>query len=180
MARHLPSVCLLAVIVASGATVSGQPAKTSPDLAAPAKVADEVFVAQALRNGRAEVELSKIALTKAIRPDVKVFAQRMVDDHTKFNAELVLLARDQDVILPQDPGQPDRAALDKLEKLTDEAFDRMYIEQMIADHQRAVETFTEQAQKGLDPVLKAWASKTVPALQHHLEMARELEKKLER
>ncbi len=190
MASNMPSVCLLMAVLAFGATASGQiprePTVTAPEepktpqeQAPPAGVIDEVFVAQTIRNGRAEIELSKTALTKSLRPDVKLFAQRVVDDHTKMNAELAAIASGKKMILPDDPAQKDKATLDRLEKLTGEAFDQMYITQMIADHQRAVETFTEFGEKGTDALLKAWAAKTLPMLQQHLELAREVEKKLE-
>jgi putative membrane protein len=174
MASNLHSMCLLAAIVAVGTAVSAQ----APQEQAPQEtVADEVFVAQVMRNGRAQIELAKIALTKSERPDVKLFAQRMVDDHTKTNAELAFLAGIKKIILPAENPQEVKTPLDTLDGLTGEAFDRAYIKRIVSDHQLAVDTFTAHADKGTDPALKAWVAKTLPVLQHHLEMAREVEKK---
>lgn len=191
MGSHMHIVCLLTLVLALGATASGQiprePAPTDPqeppktilEQEPPAVVVDEVFVAQAIRNGRAGAELSKMALTKSLRPDVKMLAQRVVDDHTKMNAELSIIANGKKMILPDDPAQKDKMTLDRMEKLTGEAFDRMYTTQMVADHQRDIETFKEYIEKTTDAVLKAWAMKTLTILQQHLEMAREVAKKLE-
>jgi putative membrane protein len=191
MASHMLSVYPLMAVLAFGGTVSAQlpadptppgaqdPAKTKQEQAPPAGVVDEVFVAQTVRNGRGEIELSKMALTKSIRPGVKMVAQRVVDDHAKMNAELAAIASGKKMILPDDPGQKDKATLDRMEKLTGDAFDRMYITQVIADHSRSIETFKEFGEKGVDAVLKAWAAKTLLTLQQHLDLAREVEKKLE-
>jgi len=190
MASYMLSVCLVTATLAVGAALSGQvprepappapqePPTTRQEQAPPTGVVDEVFVAQTTRNGRAEVEISKMALTKSVLPDVKLVAQRIVDDHTKMNAELAVIASAKKMILPDDPAQKDNATVDRLEKLTGEAFDRMYITQTIADHVRTIDAFKEYGEKGTDAVLKAWAAKTLPSLQQHLEMAREAEKKL--
>ena len=51
------------------------------------------FVQHAAAAGMAEVALGKMALAKATDTDVKEFAQKMVDDHSKANAELTSLAK---------------------------------------------------------------------------------------
>lgn len=183
MATRIPSVCLAATIVALGAAVSAQtpqaPAPAPPPLVRPEEPrafseTDETFVIHATRNGRAEIELSKLALTRATRPDVKVFAQRMVDDHTKAGAELALLASSKGLTVPDDPAPTDRATLDQPEKLSGEEYDRKYLTQMIADHERAVDAFDEFEEKALDPALRAWAAKTLTTIREHLDLAREI------
>src|SRR3954467_13414196 len=46
---------------------------------------DRKFVMEAVHGGMMEVELGRMAVDKASSPDVKQFAQRMVDDHSKAN-----------------------------------------------------------------------------------------------
>lgn len=55
--------------------------------------ADQSFLKKAAENGLAEVESSKVAAEKAQNPEVKKFAQHMVDEHTKANQELKQLAQ---------------------------------------------------------------------------------------
>ena len=43
-------------------------------------------------------------------------------------------------------------------------------------HKDAVSLFQRYAKGGDNPDLKDWAGKTLPALQHHLEMAQNLKK----
>jgi putative membrane protein len=50
-----------------------------------------------------------------------------------------------------------------------------YIKTMASDHEDDVELF-EKAAKSDDPDIAAFAQKTLPTLQHHLTMARDLKK----
>jgi putative membrane protein len=44
----------------------------------------------------------------------------------------------------------------------------------VSAHKDAVSLFERYAKGGDDAKLKDWAGKTLPALQHHLEMAQEM------
>jgi putative membrane protein len=46
----------------------------------------------------------------------------------------------------------------------------------VSAHKDAVSLFERYAKSGENPKLKDWAGKTLPALQHHLEMAQNLNK----
>jgi putative membrane protein len=46
----------------------------------------------------------------------------------------------------------------------------------ISAHKDAVSLFERYAKGGDNPELKEWAGKTLPALQHHLDMAQGLDK----
>jgi predicted outer membrane protein len=62
---------------------------------------DRRFVTEAAEAGQAEIAHSQLALQRATNEDVKRFAQRMVDDHTKTNQELMQLASSKGITLPQ-------------------------------------------------------------------------------
>jgi len=47
-------------------------------------------------------------------------------------------------------------------------------EVLVKDHEKAVQLFSTEAQEGKDADIKAFASKTLPTLQEHLQMARQL------
>ena len=53
-------------------------------------------------------------------------------------------------------------------------FDREYTRMMVSDHTKDVSEFEKQSTRGTDADLKAFASKTLPTLQEHLQMARAL------
>ena len=138
--------------------------------------ADSQWVMKVAGDSMAEVELGKIAAEKASSPDVKKFAQRMVDDHTKANDELKTLAQNKNITLPTTLDATHKAHVDRMSKMSGEAFDKSYMRDMVADHQKAVTAFRTESTSGKDPDVKAWAAKTLPTLQEHLKMAQDANK----
>jgi putative membrane protein len=109
-----------------------------------------------------------MALERAANADVKRFAQQMVDDHSKANQELMALASQKGMTLPNTLPIPAQATLSALSGVTGEEFDKCYVHDQIAAHIQAVGLFEAEAKRGQDPQLKAWAAKTLPALKEHL------------
>jgi putative membrane protein len=137
---------------------------------------DQAFVMKAAKGGMAEVELGKLAASKASSEDVKKFGQRMVDDHSKANDELKSLAQGKNITLPTDVDPKDKATHDRLEKLSGAAFDRAYMQHMLEDHRQDVNEFRKESTSGKDPDVKAWAGKTLPTLEEHLRLAQDTNK----
>ena len=140
--------------------------------------ADRAFVKEAAIGGMAEVDLGQLATSKAENPDVKQFGQRMVDDHGKANTELKSWAAQKNVTLPTELDAKHKAEHAKLEKLSGAAFDRAYMASMVADHNADVPAFVRESRSAKDPDLKAWVGKTVPTLQEHQRMAKEINAKV--
>jgi putative membrane protein len=140
--------------------------------------ADMAFVKEAAMGGMAEVELGKLATEKASSADVKQFGQRMVDDHGKAGDELKSLAESKKVTLPAALDAKHQAMRDRLSKLSGSAFDRAYMKEMVADHNKDVAAFMKASKTAADPDLKAWAGKTLPTLQEHQKMAKEIASKV--
>jgi putative membrane protein len=153
--------------------VKGQEPAASKPGQKPAS-ADAPFIGNAAMDGLAEVELGRLAMQSASSSDVKQFAQRMVDDHSKAGDELKGLASRKSVELASKVDRQHRAVRDRLAKLKGAAFDKAYMGQMVTAHLQAVTLFQEEAQKGQDPDVKAWAAKTLPTLQEHLKMAQSI------
>jgi putative membrane protein len=63
---------------------------------------------------------------------------------------------------------------DKLSTLQGAAFDHAYMAGQVADHEQAVTLFTTAAEDSHDTEVKAFAAKTLPTLQEHLHLARQL------
>ena len=49
---------------------------------------DQNFIRSSAEKGKHEVEIAKMAVQRTSNPQVKTFAQRLVDDHTKINQDL--------------------------------------------------------------------------------------------
>ena len=129
-------------------------------------------------DGMAEVAHGQLAAQKGASADVKQFGQRMVDDHSKANDELKGWASSNSVTLPTEIGKQHQAMQDRLSKLEGEAFDRAYMSHMVPAHAKAVAATQRQAKSGMNADLKAWAAKTLPTLQEHHKLARDVNSKL--
>ena len=136
--------------------------------------ADKKFVREAAQGNLAEIELGQLAEQKASSPEVKKFAERMVQDHTKANDQLKEIARNKGISLPDSPAVKDKLTKDRLSKTNGEKFDREYMSDMVKDHEKDVSAFKHESQSGSDTDVKSFASKTLPKLQDHLREAQQL------
>ena len=130
------------------------------------------FMREAAESGMAEVMLGNLALQKSQNEQVRSFAQQMVSDHTAANEELKALAASKNVTLPTDVKAKHRNAMNKLNGMSGTEFDKAFMRQMVKDHEAAVKLFQREAERGNDEATKAFAAKTLPTLQGHLQMAR--------
>lgn len=134
---------------------------------------DRAFFEKASECGAKEVAVSQAVMGHLANAQVQAFAASMVADHTVVNKELMLLANSKGVALPET----------KTAKLTgkwsekDGNVDKKYLHEMIEDHEDAVKLF-EKASKNDDADIAGFAQRTLPALQHHLQMAKDLKKTL--
>lgn len=135
---------------------------------------DRNFLMDAAMGGMMEVELGRLAVQNGASDAVKQFGQRMVDDHSKANTELMSLATSKGITLPTELDEKHRAHVTKLSGKTGADFDREYSKMMLSDHNKDVSAFEKQSTKGADPDLKAFATRTLPTLQEHLQMAKAL------
>lgn len=159
----------------SSAMAPSTPAETTAPTAASI---DSSFVETATIAGLFEVESSKLALTKASDPALKAFAQMMIDDHTKANAELKSLIEGGSVKgITNVPGDLDGAHQTKmaeLNALSGAAFDAKYHAAQLDGHKEAVTLFEGESMGGQDPALKDWAAQTLPRLKEHLTKIQEI------
>jgi len=144
----------------------------------PSTNSDQDFVTRAAQGNSAEIELGKIIAAKSKNPSVKQFAQMMVKDHTTALNELQELAQTKNLNFNDDLPDDAKALQTKLSSDTGKQLDKDYMDNMVEDHQKDVQEFTDQSQKARDPDVKQWASKTLPTLQKHLEQAQQIDAKL--
>jgi putative membrane protein len=112
-----------------------------------------------------------LAQQNASSSAVKQFGQRIVDDHTQANDELTQIASQKNITLPTSLSARDQATMDRLSKLNGAEFDHAYMQYMVADHRKDVGAFKRESERGTDPDLKAFASKTLPVVEEHLSIA---------
>lgn len=131
---------------------------------------DRTFVEKAAAGGMAEVAAGKLAQEKGSSDGVKQFGARMVAEHTKANDELMQIATSKGIQPPADVDRKHKTTMDKLSKLSGAAFDREYVKGQVADHKDTAKLMDKEAKSGRDADLKAFAAKTLPVVQEHLQM----------
>jgi putative membrane protein len=180
MRLQLNSLCL-----AIGLALNGGVATAADEPSAPMQpsaigkmmmsASDKEFFPAAASAGMLEVESSKLALERSQNAEVKKFAETMVTDHTKAAEELKTLAGSKNVTLPTAMTKHHQMMYDHLkDEKTAKDFDDAYQEAMVASHKEAVTLFSKASTDSKDPEVKAWATKTLPTLQHHGAMAKDL------
>lgn len=139
------------------------------------KTAD--FVTEAAASDMFEIASSKLAVEKG-DAETKIFAEQMVADHQKTSDELKTMISEGKIsaTLPAAMTDDQQEKLDKLKSLEGDDFNKQYHADQEEAHEDAVDLFTRYGDEGEDATLKAWAAKTRPALEHHLEMAKQMNK----
>lgn len=140
------------------------------------RAGDWSWMEKAARAGTAEVQAAQIAASKATNPKVREYAQKVADEHTKANDELKSIASSKGINLPTEPDRKHKSYLKQLEKLTAGShFDEVYISRAgVIDHQDAVKHFKKGTTDVADAQIKAFAEKTLPTVQAHLDDAKKL------
>jgi len=163
---------------AGGAGISAMSGATTSTMSATAgsgqvSEADKEFAMKAGVGGLFEVQSSQLAATRAKDDSVKQFAQQMITDHTRANQELMTLAQQKGITLPQALDEKHQKQMEKLQSASDD-FDKAYGQAQARAHNQAVQLFTKASQGAQDPDLKAFAAKTLPKLKEHQQMAKQL------
>lgn len=145
-----------------------------PNITNKSKVDDDVanFMDTAAVGGMMEVDLGKLALEKSKNAQVKKFADQMVTDHTKANTELKAIAVKLGHLLPTAYPSVVKAHMDEMKKLNGKEFDAHYMDMMVHDHVKTLDLF--RSASTLRTEIKDFAARTLPVLENHHKMAKEI------
>lgn len=160
----------------SGSSGSMSGSSMSSSHKGPVNSKDTMFMKEAAAGNLAEIQMGRIALDKSSSSQIKETAQRIIDDHTKANDQLMTLAQRQQVTLPTEPMLKDRKEAKKLESMSGTAFDKAYARMLVMDHRKDIKKYGMESRKAKDTELRQYASTTLPVLKTHLQMAEQLSK----
>ncbi|MGB6689256.1 MAG: DUF4142 domain-containing protein [Terracidiphilus sp.] len=142
-----------------------------------AAMTDQQFIDLAAQTDMLEANLGQLAQTAASSQQVKDYAQTLVTDHTADFGQLHTLAQQASLTVPDAiDAAHDKAMIDPFQKLKDAAFDRKYVQEMIAGHTKAIAIYKKEAADAQNPAVKSYAEQTLPTLEKHLSGAKDLEK----
>jgi putative membrane protein len=160
----------------SGATAGAGTSAATGSSGAGSKAAsgDQKMMRDIAHSNISEIATGKLALEKSQSEDVKAFAQKMIDDHTKAQQELQTLAEGKGVKLPTEPDAKHKALAKVMSGLKGEAFDKRYLKQGgLNDHENTHKLLMRVQDKAKDQDLKAYAAKTITVVDQHLTLAKD-------
>lgn len=131
---------------------------------------DAQFATKSAVGGMAEVEFAKLAIRNTSNAKVKDFANMMVTDHGKANEELMAIAQTKNITLPTMLDDEHQKKMTELAGKSGKDFDKAYVDAMIEGHKKTLTLMEDEAKDGKDTDLKAFAAKTAPIVQSHLNM----------
>lgn len=169
MTKFLRGVGLCSCLVGLAAFGTAEDkAKSKADKDAP--FSDEMFVKKAASSDMHEIAAGKLAKEMAKDPEVKKFAAKMIEDHTKASAELKKAAKAAGIEVPTAMSDEDKAAVDKLKEAKGDAFDKAYLADQMEGHHKASMLFTKASENAKNQDLKNFAARTLPVIKGHHQM----------
>ncbi len=135
------------------------------------------FVKEAAISDMFELQSNKLAEQKGNSQE-KSFASQMVNDHSKTTSDLKSFVESGKVKaeIPATLDSSHQSKLDKLKNANGKDFSSDFDSDQVSAHKDAVSLFERYSKGGDNSALKDWAGKMLPTLQHHLEMAENLDR----
>lgn len=122
-----------------------------------------------------EIQSSQLVLETTQNPDIRRFAQMMIDHHTKTTADASAAAMRAGITAAAPMlDAPKMAMLASLGRFEGMERDHLYLSQQMMAHKEALGLMKTYADTGETPELKAAAQATIPIIQSHLSMVERL------
>ncbi|MBV8117586.1 MAG: DUF4142 domain-containing protein [Candidatus Eremiobacteraeota bacterium] len=170
----------IALAVLASTAAYAQDAGTTQGGTSSATNVDQNFVTAAVRANDEEVDQAQAQLNVNGSSAVRMYAQRIIDDHTTANSQLAAIAKSLNLTFPQshiaqsslngDATPPPAATRpNPMTPLTPQA----YMAQQVQAHQTAIALYEGEVKNGGSEQLRTYAAQTLPALKAHLTMAQQ-------
>ena len=140
---------------------------------------DPSFMLTAASSNMLEIQLGQLAAQRANHADVKKFGQMMVDHHGKATQDWQAVARPLSIAMPAALMPVHQAMLERVSGKSGKEFDEAYMDAMETAHKLDIAMFEVKSKGAQTPAIQAFATKTLPMLRSHGNMANELEKKVD-
>ena len=163
-----------AVDVATGAdttpNVATQPGQTTQGNVK----ADSAFISEVDAANSTELRLARMAESRSQDPLVKRFAQNMVTDHERMQAEWHALSSRNGLRVSPIISPSHQAQVTRLGSLSGTEFDRAYTTAMVQNHQENVNTFQTRGRAAQSTEVRQLVERSLPTLQQHLTLAQQV------
>lgn len=128
------------------------------------------FLEDAMRLGLAEIHISRFALENSNSTNVKIYAQRMVDDYTNINQHLADIANARQVAIPDVEKYDNIAAISATK---DTQLDNYYVNQQMTHHAE-MEALFNGVQNSQDTLIRKLLADRFEQISTHRKLAEEL------
>jgi putative membrane protein len=139
---------------------------------------DKRFLGQVVQASLLNIAMGKMAIERSSNDAVKEFGRKMVSDHERGLAIFKRVAARDGVTVDDQLDSKHKERLDRLAKLSGVEFDRAYVKDQLKAHQRMVSYFQSEADNSTESVAVKMATNMLPAVQSHLNDAKDLNKNL--
>jgi len=135
---------------------------------------DAAFLAAAAQADMTIVHIGKMAQDRAVSSKLKDFANTLVQQHSSDYQEVSELAANAGQAIPKGIDRQNDRIIAALDRSKGKTFDHAFLVRQVTEHERLVSAFEREAKHGSNPAIKAYASKTLPAIERHMHDAQEL------
>ena len=125
-----------------------------------------------------EIRLGELALKNSQNPDVKAYAQMMIDAHCKANDQLLQVAKNHNIDFPPAPPAAAYKASQPMLSLKGAEFDKAYMGLLVKAHANALAALKKAKGEVKDELLVDYVDGTEKIVAEHLKMAKEIDEKL--
>jgi len=139
---------------------------------------DQKFIMDAAMGNNAEIQMGQLAVQKATTPEVKQFAQMMIDHHTAANTQLAQNAQAMGMTLPTGVAPNHQAVMTGMQNLSGTQFDMAYVKQQLGDHAATRDLYEMARKDGKDKGAKDYAKKTLPTVEQHYDQLKTMDMRM--
>ena len=164
--QFTPLLILTGALTLLGTTALAQPSRMS------LSSADQQFLSKTAEGSTHEFEVAQLGTEKAASSVTEQYALRLLNDHAKFNTQLMQLARRKGVTLPVSANPQEKATIDRLMGLSGATFDRAFAAEMVRINSEDIAAAQRQLNQTQDPDVKTFINQFLPGDQAHLQAAK--------
>ncbi|MDR3694428.1 DUF4142 domain-containing protein [Mucilaginibacter sp.] len=136
------------------------------------------FLVKSYEAGIYEIQLSELAATNALDPDVKNLAIALVTNHKAINSRISAISASANFLLPAAMNADHQKNLQALGKLTGADFDKKYINTVVSGHENAVSDYKDAYKNLSEGDTRTFAGETLPKIEDHLAMAKKVKDRI--
>lgn len=141
---------------------------------------DTSFITKAIRANQHEIMMAQLAVQRSTSAEVKELAQRLITDHTQLLQELQNLkgSNANSNNNTMNNGEDSTGINAMYNNISGITFDRQWVGDMIAGHQKTLSDFRTELNTTSDTNLKILINNALPAIQQHLKQLQVLRGKM--